>query len=73
MSAHSFAQSVGRHLLGSTIGNATKDYILARRNLYVRENLSKVVNGDVVAGLPVLMHWDDISVLKLAGYASNLS
>jgi hypothetical protein len=68
-----YVQSVARHLHVNMIGSAMKACILERKSLCVRENSSKVANGDVAAGSPVLMLWDDISVLKLAAYALSHS
>lgn len=75
MSAHLYAQCVGRLLPDSMIASDTRVFTVVRRSLSAKESFvqPQVSTGVAVAGLPEQMHLVDTSDPKQAESASNHS
>jgi hypothetical protein len=73
MNGPSYVLYVARLLPDSTIASGTKVSTAVRRNLSAGENFIRNLDLTGVVGVasPEQMLWGDISVQKLAGYASN--
>lgn len=71
-SGHSFAQSVAKHSLDSTIANATKVFTPARKSLSAEALCKAIHSGAADADSHVPMLWAGILGQKLAVSASSL-